>query len=231
MADRVMYATNEDAPSGFSGFPFQVKQFADVIYNPVFYSIGLPLESADSMDSSCARWYGRVKGLAVTTDLKVTVSGTDYPFPASTWARADFPSTASRELDYFRNAGVVRGWQFAEIDPFWTSAGINLFGDSRILTSDWSTFYPFIAIAGQGASTIAQFSSSDPFDPDDPQSITGTIDGKPIPIYYTVQDDPDISISFSNFTATFVSYWPYAATNGTPIYDEATGLELQNPLN
>lgn len=59
------------------------------------------------------------------------------------------------------------------------------------------------------------------------------IDGIPVDLYYTTETD---SCSISNFaisdlSADPVEFWPYAAKDGSAIYDTSTGAQLQDPLS
>lgn len=66
-------------------------------------------------------------------------------------------------------------------------------------------------------------------------TINATVDGQTVPLYYWLSTFhvgagiPTASISSMDFSIT--EYWPYAALDASPIYDTATGAQLQDPTN
>lgn len=58
------------------------------------------------------------------------------------------------------------------------------------------------------------------------------IDGFPMTIWYSGPFPHTNTLTITSpLTQTITSFWPWAASDGSPIYDTTTGAQLQDPLN
>lgn len=93
------------------------------------------------------------------------------------------------------------------------------------LINDSGTYYPYIAIFGEAGGI--QFSST----PIYPNSTVGNVDGLTLPIYYA-NAPLGTTVTVTSFDFTPVEWWPYASRfDGSPIWDAATGTQLQALTN
>lgn len=62
-------------------------------------------------------------------------------------------------------------------------------------------------------------------------SFTITLDGIVVTIYYEATLAGDGAFTFDNLVVDPVEFWPYAATDGSPIFNTTTGAQLQDENN
>lgn len=234
MADRVRFLTWNDTvtpakSSGGNGFPAPFNATAAVdVYNT-------QVTLAD-----CLKWYWRVKEWKVTADLLVTgPGGTAFIVSGQTATVVLGPAT---ELDmiqqgnhWLHNAMASGGTNPAGA----THAALLLFGNGAVspepaIKFDAPNHFPWLevnAIVGTIIDGYVQFDSIQANVSPPDGSITAIVDGYAVTLYYQSHLDPGTTLTGSSLVFTPVSYWPYAAADGTPIYDSATGAELQDPRN
>jgi len=221
MADRVPFATINDSviisrSSGFNGFPFP------------FASGSVASRPFAANYHDCIKWWWRVKNWTISTDLQ-EVDNTSATWTLANGTMNPGGSNAARELNLIGGVAHEFGIGDATTNGF-TAAFFGSTGSRIILNS--GQYYPDITGIGfVGPNTadgrVSIFLGSVPGLPE----ISGTIDGYTIPIAYDATTFAPSSFTFSTFVMTPVEYWPYAATNGSPIYNTSTGAQLQSPLS
>jgi len=218
MADRVLFATTQDTItpancSGFNCFPFPFTIAAPDYNHPIAVSL-----------DDCVKWFWRVKNWAITTDAAIVdTDGNPWSFSSGVMVPgASNPTTESGHLDPLLSLGFSR-------------SGTNYdftFGIGGIV-QDSGFLYPGIfngipgTVGSDAAKGILEFS---------PvlgglglPTITGTMDGYSIPIYYDATSFPPTSFTFTSFDLSPAEYWPYANSGGLPIWDTITGAQLRDP--
>jgi len=221
MADRIPFATVNDSvvparSSGFNGFPF-------------------PFASGSSPDNpivvnylDCIKWWWRVKNWTISTDLQ-EVDNASATWTLDNGTMNPGPRNSTREFNLIAPTEHSFGIGDSTTNGF-SMAFMGAIGSQIILNA--GQYYP--DITGNGFvgpnptdGQVQIFLGSVPGFPE----ISGTIDGYTIPIAYDATTNPPSSYVFTTFVMTPVEYWPYAATNGSPIYNTSTGAQLQSPLS
>jgi hypothetical protein len=223
MSDRVPFGTNEDTAtpansSGFNGFPFP--------YTPGGsgddFPIAVPL-------ADCIEIYWRIKNWNISTDIIVTDSSPTPPdtYPMQSGDMTPSASNATRELDLIFSIDH----QFQEPTGAWSIP----FGVIPPINESGETFYPAIVLSASlgGPFAVVSFNPSVvgfPFVA--AGSFTGSVKGLPITVYMFLNSSiSGLSITGSFLDITPIEWWPYAAKDGSPIYDTSTGAQLQDPRN
>lgn len=233
MADPVHFATVEDTvtpaqSSGFSGFPAPLITSPGVPDPSLFFPVAMPF-------TECIEKFWRIKKWAVATDFVQTAGAQVATFLSQTMNGG---STATRE-----NELVLQGQYIAcglPVDVNGTVGDVGAFELFRFppspgIYTTGGDLYPAINIGSNldvddGINKIRVNLSQDPTGA--AGSITATVDGHNVTLYHRPEvqtGDGAYSITFMDFTP--VEWWPYAAEDASPIYDTATGAQLQNPRN
>lgn len=214
MNDRVIFGSVNDtdtptASSGFNGFTGPKSPTGTIGLHP-FSVAALPLTEA-------IRWFWRVQTWSLATDFEANGTLLDNGVMAYASTREMDLLTVSR-LDYAIGSGDA-------------TASLLMFQAGTLYLQNATDYHPWITITG---SVSNGFDSAFSFTTDDSGgfdgSLTATIAGFAIPLYYTILTTPG-PITATVFALTPASYWPYAALDGSPIYDSITGATLQNPTN
>lgn len=235
MSDSVHYLTYEDTgtpanSSGCNGFPvpFNAGGVANV------YDTQVTLKD-------CVKWQFRVKEWELVTDFSVTgpagnafiVSPQTTTSPIGPFTELDMFQLGSRKVhDALANGGtnVASG----------TNAAIFLFGEMATtvpmpaIKFSSPNYFPWIRLVADVA-TVAngdvQFDSVQSVVSPPDGSITATIDGYNVTLYYKSSLAPGYTFTATQLNFTPKTYWPYKGANGNPIYNTSTGAQLQNPRN
>lgn len=238
MSDRVRFATwNNTADAAdstfFSGFPFpQVVHDGD---------LSLPMEQMD-------QWCWRIRGWSVQVSFNANYFRNGFPIEVSrlslSYTSGGGTDGRQRELDIIerKRPGVLEvgtGSGYKTID-----AGGIVHMNSYDWASSFSIFSQYYYETSHGLfspsfdftlTTNIGYQVSTDNDPFPDQAGSVSIDGRSARLYgYThtgALPNPDAWIDNVFVRMTPISYWPYAAENGTPIYDTATGAALQSPRN
>lgn len=236
MSDIVRYVTRMDTSTppttetGFNGFPFLWKWGNPSIDpHPEFYPISMPLEEATNTSASIARLHKRVKKWKLTTDAAAAdVGGGTHVLSSGTLTNSSFNPT--RELENIQDPAGLHGdrsYSFTVLDNGISSnAGQLLIISTGSFYVDGTDYYPNLQLTISLTVTNIRFrdsTGSDPF-------ITGTFDGIPVKVYYETVSGGN-TFSMSQFDLVPVEFWPYAAADGSAIYDTTTGAVLQDPKN
>ncbi len=165
----------------------------------------------------CIKWYWRIKNFSLATDFDYDgtplVSGTLTPASGHT-----------RELDL---TTALSGNEFA-LGGGTNNVSLRLFQNvlSPCVAFDDPDYYPSIRVDGS-IGAVSFDSRSDQFTPDG--TVTGSIVGISLPIYYTNPGPGTFTGTQLDFSP--VAYWPYKGADGNPIYSATTGAQLQDPRN
>lgn len=247
MSDRVLFATyDQTTPAGarnwgsskFSGFPFRVvDDDGSLVGANTYYPLAL---TADEM----MELFWRVKEVEFDSDGQLDdgvapLFFTDVPFPANT-------TTRERDLCLLQ-AGQV----FSD-----ANGGFTLGGASAVISSIFricensatkvpcykvgSSYYPRLDIG----STIEVDTPPNPtifyVTSDRPNasifadgSFSGSFGPYTLTYYWELGASNPFGFteSITYYDVSFTAYWPYAASDVTPIYNTSTGALLQNPRN
>lgn len=233
MADAVHYLCDNPAvpsdASGCDGFPFQLNAGSGPNY-----PLGISIQDL-------AKWWYRVKNWSVTSTWTATTGGV-----TSTFGYAIGPSgrNAIRELDLIgpttlpqHNFGFASSGNgqvnlslfdtFPSVAPSYAYANAGIY--NPFLSCNETSIQPNVFSPDNSIS----FS----FNPDDfglvppTGSFTAVVDGNNVTCYYLVSTVPPDSFSVGTLIFTPIEYWPYAAADGSPIYNTVTGAQLQDPRN
>lgn len=223
MADCVRFATTEDTGtpannSGFNGFPYPFDTTTSV---PEFR---FPVVR---IFDDCVKFWWRIKNWTVTTDASATVGASTTTVPNGTMTPD--ASNATRENDLMI-AGTVHNFA----NTVGASEFIS-FACANKIVQHAGNLYPNLAIAAtaspDGVNGIAlRLFSPDPVLGAATGSITGTVYGVNLPVYYWIQGTPD-SFVFTSFDLEPVEWWPYQTTTGLQIWDTTTGAQLHDPAS
>lgn len=234
MGDRFTFLTTEGNPgvlpyAGCNGFP---RAFTDgTEFDPSKPRYGVVVTNYLQV----IKWYWRVRKWSISSDLSYTFNPPppenpdDPPGESVTYNFSDFttidPITTGapiiRELDLVYGARMIgesvdtltQFQLFGVID--WPD--IQQIGDpttAHFTTLDYSPALQIIGGLGSGL-TFATY-------PIGTGSIPASIDGVPFTLYLQF-NDPDGTYGGTYFTITPSEYWPYAKSNGDPLYDTTTG--------
>lgn len=211
MSDRVMYLGYEDTVTGDSsigtGFPFFTKSSIGA-NDPDYWPLVLAREDANVAAPSCARWA-----------LRSRVWNFDGDAGFGTADMADGTGRTS-EVDIRRQPGG--GTVFQTYSSGGVSVSLEIFGDPLpSLFDDSGSLRPQFHLTGNSGTTEINSVEADLSGPAD-GSINATAEGLSFTLYY-------IGTPPTFFDLFPVEFWPYKGTDGNPIYDTATGLELQDP--
>lgn len=242
MSDRVIFHTRDRATpsealsSGASGFYFQVKTTTPS--DTSFYGLEVPnLEVQNSTTPSIAKWAWRVRYWTLETDAAASAGG-----DSDNYSIGELPTVLpiNSELEMLTVNNGLRTYTQASGDPTFT---FNLFttppGEQGVWY-DGTNYRPAFYVQGVitlddfgGNSVAFKFSTyPDFFFPSSPLgSITAQIDGIDVTLYYFAATTGDGAFTLTSLTLTPTTFWAFAATDASPIYDTATGLWLQDPRN
>lgn len=221
MADNVHYFgyVNPIVPTasfGGTGFPFPLGYSTPSILNR--FQFALPREVQNSAAASCAKWCLRQKVWMLTTDA----SAGGVPLPAG--PLIEFYGR-TREWEIRQQAGEVIQ---QNSDATFTLSIFRILGGAiPAIWKDGDDYRPsfhFGANMGNEDGGIAI--STVESELIDPSEATAVVDGVEMPVYYA----GDGIFNFTFLTLTISEFWPYEFA-GSPIYDTATGLWLQDPRN
>lgn len=244
MADAVHYlcATDSSMPpvtaTGCTGWPFLLSYTSPTDDYPII----VPEEESTNTSASIARWFYRVKKWKISTDFTVTDSATPTPNVYSLTSGTlpnGFVNNPTRELDtimamstgnnQFREYGfpyTVNGTSFAQTGQIDIVSSLNAGPSVAPIIVSGSDFYPYLFLDVTLDSINLSFN-----DPAATDSVSGSIDGIPITIQIFDASGGLDTYSITQFDITPEEYWPYAAADGSPIYDTSSGAVLQNPQN
>jgi hypothetical protein len=222
MADEPLYFfTVEDdvdptQDSGGNGFPFPFFTGAqDVFPIPIAYD-------------DCVEMYWRIKNWDISTDIVFSLSGVDTPMtsgdmtpdPGNAQAWADL-ETAGGSLHTFTLNTTETTLQL--------SAPIKL---------DSGNYLPQIFMVTVLAANVGRVS----FQSTPPSGIyvsAGTVTGSiidfftgntyPITVYLYVINGSGATMTGSSFVLKPIEWWPYANSQGLPVWDSSTGAQLNPP--
>lgn len=219
MADRVTWLTTQEPGtevSGCNGFCFAYR-----------YTTPTPSQPIVVPRSDCKKWYSRVKNWHLDTDAEVVDSD------GNSWALGDAdlgpgidnPTTESQLVDFLKPR------IFGNVDQSEAVMSLSLMEPPNYIYRDTSLHPTIVMEAAVGpdiskGQLLISANSTSAHD----GTITGMIDGYDLTLYYALVA-PAMSFTLSSFVLTPVEYWPYAAKNGSPIYNTTTGAELQDPRN
>lgn len=227
MSDAVHFATRNDTmtpanSSGFNGFayPFTTGSTGAGTANPL--NMTFP--------EAVKHWW-RVRNYAVSavTPWTLTSAGITYTFSGGNLSVITGPS---RELDFLNQRNQLWGETTAT-----ESAGLSfvldpsLFFPTGYIRGAGTTLWPALIISGNisnpfGTSFVnfGNFQTSG--------SFNVSIDGMSFTTGYdSTSVLPGDSFTVGDLVFTAIEYWPYAAADGSAIYDTTTGVALQNPRN
>jgi len=243
MADRVWFATRDYRlfttftrnvnSSKFSGFPVRVvDNDGSAVGSGTRYPIGM---TADEAMELC--W--RVKLMTIDTDGLIDDGlGNQLAFMDVTLGT----DPATRERDIITIARVRSGetsGSWFGLD-YYISHSIQTFFNDATWTGCYkvgSTYYPYLTLESrihvESPPSVNDLVLS--LLPVSSAYYMGNFSGTFGPhtvTYYWAYDDPIVfPHTLSYYDISFDSYWPYAASDGTPIYNTSTGALLQNPRN
>lgn len=176
------------------------------------FSCNMPYENA-----KYAWW--RVKNWAVSTDVASTTGGVTINLASGTMDNNSlilFPS----ELYLARRRDTAR--QYSKTSG---PGGPMSFSYGGFIINASGAYYPQFIISGTAGNIQI---SQDPTGSSG--SFTGSLNGSSVPIYVT--DNGADSYTASFLTIFPVEWWPHAArADGSPIWNSATGANLQDPTN
>lgn len=235
MSDRVIFGTINDTvtpanSSGFNGFSFPYSN------GPTGTGTARPIK----LDFDQAKsFYSRVKNWTFSSTWSST-QGVDTQTFANGIATPG-NSNATRELQVWNpgfvkefatgGSGGVSTLAFA-VNPLY---GVE-YGTSTTPRKLWPSFNLATGFFGQtilraGTSSLIIFA----FDTTQLTAVTGSfvgqINGNNVDIYYDATTFPPDSYVPGTMSFTPSEFWPYAAKDGSPIYNTTTGVQLQDPTN
>lgn len=176
------------------------------------FSCNMPYEDA----KYC--WW-RVKNWSVSTDIS-SVTGTDtFTMPNGAASNANYPfyQTETDLARTFNTAQQFNNLSLARENYSFSHGGF-------IINSSGSYYPQFVFSGNCGDIHISQ----DPTGAT--SSFTGTFNGSAVTLY--VSDNGADSYNATFFAIFPIEWWPHAArADGTPIWNAATGANLQDPTN
>jgi hypothetical protein len=192
------------------GFPFGIANFIstppDNTYGPV------PLGDA-------IKFYWKPKNWALSIGATVDTPGGTFTAASGTMIPAG--SNPTRELDFILNPVIIFGGSDGN--------GSASFGVAKY-SGDYYLVCGYSLVIGDGVNALSVQTGGYQFT-DNQSTFTGTFEGHSITLYVSTQGTI-FSHSATSLALTIIEYWPYAALkDGSPIYDTATGAELQPPTN
>lgn len=238
MSDRVIYATKNDTvttanSSGFNGFdfPYATGPTGTGTQRPLMVTV-----------QQSKKWWSRVKTWTMASTWSCVISGVTYAFDNGPMTPQS-PSTS--ELDLVR-PGTPRqnvatqtppsanGIFTLALDPtFSLDDPTNLAGNVWVALGVPSGFTTTGGTLGApGSSSLGVYFACVPTAMPGgvaTGSFSALLDGEAFDLYYFDAGTDSYSAGAMEFTPT--EFWPYAAMDGSPIYDTATGAQLQSPTN
>lgn len=186
-------------------------------------------------------WYWRVRLWTLATDFAAISNGTSLTLDSALVPDGSNPAR-ERDLILFPGAKIfgVPGTS-AGAGSTVNVSSVTLFNITPAMyrQPNATDYLPYFVISGtiaadDGAGNVAQlpFSSRAADIPGYAGSIAANVYGKTLPLYYR-EDVVGAGTSFvhTTFDLAPLEWWPYAAEDASPIYDTATGSQLQSPLN
>lgn len=236
MSDRVWFATNKRTPatesSFFEGFPFSPSAGP---YSPTSYE---QLGSWTHL-KAVEEWW-RIKKVRLQVSA-VIERGTA---PTREWTTYTGDTTSNlrtvlftRERDLCKSAYTAGLWFCIPGNYIDESTSFEDGSPDYDLSGAWysdfqtTRMYATNREPSNGLTAGVQVSAIGPIiDTDSTTTFvgTGTILGQTFNFYNGIAGDTVLSFSF---TVTPYEYWPYAASDGTAIYNTSTGAQLQDPRN
>lgn len=213
MADRVYFATVQDDAtpantSGFNCFPFPFVQSASDAFHPIAISL-----------DECIEYWWRIKSWNLSTDVVVTNGPVHTPMPSGDMTPD--PTNASRELD-LELASTAHLFSLGGAGEFTVVADIN---------QNSGTLYPWLEFFSTiGLVAIVSFNPASPGLPYvSAGSFTGHVNSHPITVYMFTNSSTGTTIAGSFLDFTPIEWWPYANSDGLPVWNTTTGAQLVNP--
>lgn len=221
MADRVAYLTTQDnmTPANTSGCNTFAIPFDTVTTVPNY---NCPI--IRSLDFCDDLWW-RIKNWAVTTDASITQFGTTNTMYNGVLIPDSVNATTELDLEL-----ATSNHSFSSPS---SSTDALTFICAQVIGQSSGDLYPqqvlTSAVVGVGTSSIQfRLFEPDPFLPPADGSITGTIYGQSITVYFYISGTPD-SYTFSSFDLSPVEWWPFKTTTGLPVWSTTTGAMLNDP--
>jgi hypothetical protein len=243
MADSVHYlcrvdpAVSPTTESGCTGFPF-LFGYGSL---GVAYPIAVPLEESTNTHASIARWFYRVRKWNISTDFSVTDSSTPTP---NVWTLDNGDlldpvsgSNPTTELDTILYAGALHSQRIYNFQFTENGGPLLEVGEIDIVTPNLIPSIAPVIVSGSDhypslvMSIILDKITITTIPTGATTSISGSIDGLPLTIYLEDTSGGSDTYTFGSFDLTPSEFWPYAAADGSPIYDTTTGAVLQDPRN
>lgn len=248
MGDNVHFATVEDTDtsksSGFTGFP--APWVADITGVEGNYPNVVAFQKL-------IKWFWRAKRWTIATDFQFTAGAVTITFDQGVTGGGNVNSvpaltTSEKQLVYQgTGAGPGTSLNFTATGTGSISAVLLVFID---LAFDPTVLKPAI-FYNSGALKPAlvidisvdvndslgnryklRLCSSSDIIPAPDGSIVATVDGENVTLFYKVEINTGItSATFTQLDLTITEFFPYAATDGSPVWNTTTGVQLQDENN
>lgn len=237
MADAVHFLCRVDPNmppvtfSGCNGFNFLTKWGSPSGGpSPESYPIVVPLEEKTNATASIARWHKRVKKWKLTTNAFGT-DGLGTTYALQNGVLLNGLNNPTRELQNIANPANAFSDRIYLPTELVNGSPVGVVGQLSVISggsfyNNAGAYSPFLQLFIPLTAANIRFSNFTGTDP----SMVGSIDGLPITVFWEPAGGA-FTFTMSQFDLVPDEYWPYAAKDGSPIYNTTTGAVLQDPRN
>ena len=238
MADRVAFLTHQWYTPDFTptrpewvgfgtGFPFTpVVDSGMSVASPGYHPLGISL-------LDCVRWYWRIRTVQIDLSFNGLIDELPHTYSATVpWGSGGVDATRERNLCFFGDRLATKsvspnflgGGSTSEFGFFFCYVFTPTASPPIHLLDRAPLYHPRMRIYAGATGSGERVSSNNASWTANPAGVA-TLFGESVPLY-----GADPSYIF-NVTITPASYWPYANSNGDPVYDATTGAQLVDPLS
>lgn len=250
MSDRVLFATNNDAQSGFNGLPFPTPEFSGAVGAGTEYPVAMSLEELIALTW---RWKKAQSTFDITINTYEETDGEFTERPVSPVIEPSDHQSATRERDIcftgqsFGGTGDTVGPAYTTISGYQYSADVSfdlgISGPDGPVVRAGNVYYVGFTLSGtvRGASYAFGSEFADINSMGDGMQVGNlTLQGdgistKTIPIH--AAGSAAVDVVNLDVQMKCIEYWPYATKptlafpDGQPVYNTTTGAQIRDPLS